>query len=563
MVNTTEPVPDAQAGAENVPASDFGVSGGHRLWERWTGGRSAVASSVRLALLLVAALLIPLTVADTRTTAFLGAVLAAALVGTALEGRPRVRLAVLVIEAALIAVGVLAADAPPLPLLVCLPSTTVAAGLLDGLVGVGVAGGTAAILLLVGRVAPSGDPVAREFSGAAAQWVLIAVVTGVLAARIYALTPGADGDDRYLEAHRLLAQLRAVTRGLPGSLDPGTVANSLLDEAIARADCKHGCVLLHVGGGELVPLALRGYRRVPWRAGLAEDGPISRSWLSGAPVVDHREPDTRGARRGSTLLVLPIGVEGDRVGVLALEWHRPDVETSARIRDLNPIVARYCLPLETAALFDKLRIGAATEERSRLAREMHDGIAQDLAFLGYELDALTASLRREDAEESVQQARELRNRITALISDLRLSISDLRSSVGPGRGLGAALSEYVRSAGTSARFTVHLTLNERSTRLPADTEVQLLRIAHEAIGEARKNQGTRNLWVTLDVDPPSAELLIEDDGLNRPIPDNEDHSAARNMGERAARLGADFSRQPRKPTGTRVRVVVRGASGEH
>jgi signal transduction histidine kinase len=45
-------------------------------------------------------------------------------------------------------------------------------------------------------------------------------------------------------------------------------------------------------------------------------------------------------------------------------------------------VQRHALPLETAALFDELRIAAATEERSRLAREMHDGIAQDLAFLG-------------------------------------------------------------------------------------------------------------------------------------------------------------------------------------
>jgi signal transduction histidine kinase len=57
-------------------------------------------------------------------------------------------------------------------------------------------------------------------------------------------------------------------------------------------------------------------------------------------------------------------------------------------------VDRHALPLETAALFDELRIAAATEERSRLAREMHDGIAQDLAFLGYQLDALTSVLKR-------------------------------------------------------------------------------------------------------------------------------------------------------------------------
>ena len=96
-------------------------------------------------------------------------------------------------------------------------------------------------------------------------------------------------------------------------------------------------------------------------------------------------------RAGSTLVVLPIVVGDSRVGVVALEWRSatgssPELLPAARASSSQ----RHALPLETAALFDELRIAAATEERSRLAREMHDGIAQDLAFLGYQLDALTA-----------------------------------------------------------------------------------------------------------------------------------------------------------------------------
>jgi signal transduction histidine kinase len=143
-----------------------------------------------------------------------------------------------------------------------------------------------------------------------------------------------------------------------------------------------------------------------------------------------------------------------------------DAYTPELLPALVEVVERHALPLETAALFDELRIAAATEERSRLAREMHDGIAQDLAFLGYQLDALTAALRRTGSDEGVQQARQLRSQMTSLISDLRLSISDLRSSVGRGGGLGAALSEYARSAGTSSGIRVHLSLKEGSTRLP-------------------------------------------------------------------------------------------------
>jgi signal transduction histidine kinase len=150
--------------------------------------------------------------------------------------------------------------------------------------------------------------------------------------------------------------------------------------------------------------------------------------------------------------------------------------------------------------------------------------------------------------------------MTSLISDLRLSISDLRSSVGPGRGLGAALSEYARSAGTSSGIRVHLSLKEGSTRLPADAEVQLLRIAHEAVGRARRRPGTKNLFVTLEVDPPSASLVIEDDAPNTQETVTDGTSADRAMHERAVRLGARFSAVHQVPTGTRVSVTLGGTT---
>jgi signal transduction histidine kinase len=531
-----------------------------RPWLPYAATRNSFASSIRLALLLVATLVAPLIgTDDPETLRYLVAVIGVALVGTTLSDDHRLKLPVLLAEASLAAVGVVATPGPSLPLLICLPSTTIAAGLAAGYLGTALTGGAAAAVLLVGRVVRAEDGGA-SYSASAAQWVLVALLSGVLAARIHGLSVAPSPMDRYAEARRLLAQLRAVTRGLEGSLDPGTVAQTLMGDCNGVGRAEHGAVLLHVGGDQLVPLALHGYQRVPWRANLAEDGPITRAWLSGAPVVDRRLPDTGdgGVRAGSTLLVLPILVGDNRVGVVTLEWRSPDAYGPELLLELVAAVERHALPLETAALFDELRIAAATEERSRLAREMHDGIAQDLAFLGYELDALTAVLRRTGSEEGVQQARALRAQMTSLISDLRLSISDLRSSVGPGRGLGAALSEYARSAGTSSGIRVHLSLKEGSTRLPADAEVQLLRIAHEAVGRARRRPGTANLYVTLEVDPPSASLVIEDDAPNPSETVTAGTSADRAMHERALKLGARFSAEHSVPTGTRISVTLGG-----
>ena len=59
---------------------------------------------------------------------------------------------------------------------------------------------------------------------------------------------------------------------------------------------------------------------------------------------------------------------------------------------------------------------------------------------------------------------------------------------------------------------MHFTLDESTARLPAATEAELLRIAQEAITNARKHAGAANLWVTCAVDPPYAQIEVSDDG---------------------------------------------------
>ena len=525
---------------------------------------SPIAAAARAGLLLLAALLGLGSRSGLETMTFIAVVIVLALGGTLLPGGHRVAWVLLVGEV-VVAVGGVVVGAAVDPLLICLTSTALSAGLAGGYVPAVLTTGAASAILLGYRLLHTWTAGAvRGFTPRAAQWVAIALVMGLLAGRIRGLT-GEDQplDDRYAEAHRLLAQLRAVSRNLPGSLDPGSVAQTLLAECITAGGCEFGAVFLQVGGDQLVPLALHGYQRVPWRASLSEPGPIQRAWLSGAVVVDRRPPDRDGLRRGSTLLVLPMTVQEQRVGLVALESRGTSELLAPDIRILAAVVARNALPLETAALFDELRMGAAAEERSRLAREMHDGIAQDLAFLGYEVDALIGALRQPVPEAGVEQARALRLRITDLIGELRLSITDLRSSVGPARGLGAALSEYARSVGTSTGMTVLLSLTEGSTRLSSDVEVELLRIAHEAITLARRRPGARNLWVTLTVDPPAAGLIIEDDGRNDGAGLDDDRKGTRVMHERAERLGALLTSMPRTPTGTRVSVNLTGVVRDH
>jgi signal transduction histidine kinase len=208
-------------------------------------------------------------------------------------------------------------------------------------------------------------------------------------------------------------------------------------------------------------------------------------------------------------------------------------------------------------LFDELREVATVEERRRLAREIHDGIAQDLAAFGYELDALAYKARNSmDSDQLADELTRVRGVLGGLVVDLRQSIFELRSDVGESPSLGTAVADFARVIGTSSGLSIHLAVDEGPTRLPADTEAELLRIAQEAINNTRKHANAENLWIRCVVAPPHAELSIEDDGVGAVVP-RHDSFGLKIMRERAERLGATLEVAPRQPNGTVVTCRLR------
>ena len=173
----------------------------------------------------------------------------------------------------------------------------------------------------------------------------------------------------------------------------------------------------------------------------------------------------------------------------------PPKTMQALMRDVDD----HALRIDTALTFDEVRSLATMEERQRLAREIHDGVAQEIASLGYAVDDLASTAAEEGQRQKLAS---LRGEITRVVSELRLSIFDLRAEISPSAGLGSALSDYVRTIGARSGMTVHLTLDEAPTRLRSEVETELLRIAQEAITNARKHSAARNLWVDCRIHPP-------------------------------------------------------------
>jgi signal transduction histidine kinase len=388
-------------------------------------------------------------------------------------------------------------------------------------------------------------------------WTLVGLGVGLLGAWLRRFARETEGElGPYVAAHRLLDQLRSVSRRLSTGLDTTSIAEELTRAAGEQLGTGQVTLLVRTESSELVPLVVGNHG--PALDELLEDPTV------GSVLEGHRSRQglvRRPWRERGGRVVLPLRVDDRVLGVVVAELEQPQPRRG--VSQLQRLIDQHSLRLETAMLFTEVQSMATTEERHRLAREIHDGVAQEIASLGYLVDDLAASTHGEPGQ---QAARALRQELTRVVNELRLSIFDLRSTVSHHGGLGQALSDYTREVGAKAGMTVHLALAQNAQRLRLDVETELLRIAQEAITNARKHSRANNLWVSLNVSASTTLLRVEDDGVGS-VQMREHHFGLRMMYERAARIGAELAITKRPHGGTSVVVAIQPSettiSGAH
>ena len=221
------------------------------------------------------------------------------------------------------------------------------------------------------------------------------------------------------------------------------------------------------------------------------------------------------------------------------------------IESANEVADDFALRLDTAVLFDEIRHLSTAEERNRIARDMHDGVAQEIVALGYLVDEIE-SVSQET--ETLALAGSLRDEISRVVTELRHSIFDLRHHV-DATDLATALTEYVQEVSRVSDFRVHLVLDNVGSALPSFAQGELMRVAQEAISNVRRHAQATNLWVTLAVDGSAIRLEVADDGVGDAQP-RDRHWGLQTMQERARGLGADLTISPVTGGGTVVQVLT-------
>jgi signal transduction histidine kinase len=211
----------------------------------------------------------------------------------------------------------------------------------------------------------------------------------------------------------------------------------------------------------------------------------------------------------------------------------------------------------------RTRFQLVLNERARLARELHDTLAQDFVGLSTLLDAV--SMRLADDAASARQHLDLaRKMVRHSLTEARRSVMDLRAAVLQGQSLGEALASAAPMWVAGSRLKVHVESSGEPEKLPDEEEQHLLRVAQEALHNAAHHSGGKNAWVRLSYvregECIQVKLAIQDDGQGFDPQGTFDPSAGHfgilGMQERAERIGGSFRLESRPGAGTLVEITA-------
>lgn len=208
----------------------------------------------------------------------------------------------------------------------------------------------------------------------------------------------------------------------------------------------------------------------------------------------------------------------------------------------------------------QMRIVEAQEaERTRLAREVHDGPAQALANAIFQLELVQRLLDR-DEQQARAELDQLRTLLTRELRGVRAYLSQLRPPLLADNGLSGAIAEAADQVATALSIPVHLELEDGVDTLPETVEVVTLRVIQEALQNARKHGQPSEIRVRMARDAAGWVVEVRDDGrgfdADDPPVGGRRHFGLQFMRERADLIGARFEVRSSPNLGTAVRMTI-------
>jgi two-component system, NarL family, nitrate/nitrite sensor histidine kinase NarX len=258
-----------------------------------------------------------------------------------------------------------------------------------------------------------------------------------------------------------------------------------------------------------------------------------------------------------TVVALPIRLHERTMGEVNLFYNAQIVPSAAERSLLEALTSHLSAAMENLRLDGLAKEAAVSQERNLLARELHDSIAQSLAFLKIQVQLMRDALASGDAQRIQSVLGEIEAGVRESYGDVRELLVHFRTRANAEHiepALQTTLRKFEHQSGIQSR----LSMQGQGLPLQPDVQIQVLHIVQEALSNVRKHARARHVW--LDVtQQPQWRFEVRDDGVgfvDDEATRGETHVGLRIMAERAERIGATLEVLPTVGRGTSVVLVL-------
>jgi signal transduction histidine kinase len=256
-------------------------------------------------------------------------------------------------------------------------------------------------------------------------------------------------------------------------------------------------------------------------------------------------------------LDLPLKINGQVVGVLGIESTALNAFDPEDVPFLEILADQIATAIENARLTARAREAAIAEERNRLARDLHDDTIQALIGVSRQLDLLRCDLSDEFSDSNLEGTGEcaplppnverrlnrLQDSLDRTVQGLRLLSRELQPQLLKDLGLSAAIDALTSDVSRTSNLQITVELAESANSLMLEQQLEVYRIAQEAMANIVKHASASRVVITVDVQENKVMLNIRDDGKGFEVPDDLTNLARRggmgvlSMRQRACSVG--------------------------
>lgn len=406
----------------------------------------------------------------------------------------------------------------------------------------------------------TGDDIAE-----AIQWTTLLLLIGMVAGygrrisgeakRKHSMALGRVG--QLNDANTLLFNLHRLAQKLPASLDQNDVLDSSLVELRGLIDFDRALLVLVDETDHSLVVARQQALGVTGVLDASSLPVPARTCLSTwRTSFDHLGGSTPGLHPESRSgLFAPLAARDQLIGLVILESHKPNNYRERDKRVLQGLIEPMALAIDNARWFNRLRRVTVDEERSRIARELHDRVGQTLASLGFDIDGL---IRHHDQGTDIgTELGELRNAVRLMTSEVRETLYDLRSDVRENKDFDQTFGEFACRVAERSNLNIRMD-SDSSSRLPIQQEREMWRIAQEALINVERHAAAETVTVRWRCDQSQASLEVIDDGcgMTEKNAGRTDSYGIVGMRERADSIGAALEIISEPGEGTTVRCYL-------